>query len=78
MFKLLGWGMGATPGGNGYDKNDLRQMGFLKQLKDLHRTAGYPNIHPIKAEGKCKQCQRLNDVGAIKCWWCEASHPCDA
>lgn len=27
-------------------------------------------------EKPCKVCQRINDCGVNKCWWCEVEKPC--
>ena len=29
-----------------------------------------------KEEKPCKICQRINDCGVNKCWWCEIESPC--
>lgn len=29
-----------------------------------------------REERPCKVCQRINDCGVNKCWWCEIESPC--
>jgi hypothetical protein len=35
----------------------------------------FSNLIGGSTEDTCKQCGKMNDMGVLKCWWCQAPYP---
>jgi hypothetical protein len=44
-----------------------------RNIKPLIVQVGEAMI--VRREGPCAQCQRKNDIGTAKCWWCATPYP---